>query len=91
MSSSQSNIRAFWERCISETMFLRGHCHVRPSLYYTESGSLVLDTRQSAPEDREAVHAVVVICDLVADDCGFDMVCSREHRDLYVWRKGGAA
>lgn len=91
MSSSQSNAQELWKQCINATMFLRGHCHSKPSLFFTETGSVVLDARSMDPEDREVIHAVVVVCDLLAEDCGFDMVCSREFHDMYVWQKGGAA
>lgn len=89
MSSSQSNIRALWERCISETMFLRGHCHNRPSLYYTESGSLVLDAIPLNPVDTTIVNAVAVICDLIAEECGYRQNTSVAAVGYSVWQKGG--
>lgn len=91
MSSSQSNAQELWKKCINQSMFLRNHCHSKPSLFFTESNSVVLDARSMDPEDREVIHAVVVVCDLLAEDCGFDMVCPREFHDMYVWKKGGAA
>lgn len=89
MSSSQSNIRAFWERCIGETMFLRNHCIIRPLLYYTESGTLVLDALTVNPADTTVINAIAVICDLIAGECGYRQNCATGSGAIYVWQKGG--
>jgi len=89
MSSSQSNAQKLWEQCIFGTMFLRGHCINRPSLYFTESGSLVLDARPVNPVDTTVVNAVAVICDLIAEECGYRQDTSVSVTGLSVWREGG--
>ena len=89
MSSSLSNVQKLWGQCIFETMFLRCHCHNRPSLYYTESGSLVLDARPVNPVDTTVVNAVAVICDLIAEECGYRQDTSVSVTGLSVWREGG--
>lgn len=91
MSSSQSSIKEFWERCIAETMFLRGHCRQQPYLYYTESGSLVLDARPVSPADRDVIDAIFVTCDIVAGLFGFYEDVSSPDDGLHVWKKGGDA
>lgn len=91
MSSSQSNAQKLWEQCIFGTMFLRGHCINRPSLYFTESGSLVLDARPVNPVDTTVVNAVAVICDLIAEECGYRQDTSVSVTGLSVWVEGGAA
>lgn len=91
MSSSQSNAQKLWEQCIFGTMFLRGHCINRPSLYFTESGSLVLDARPVNPVDTTVVDAVAVICDLIAEECGYRQDTSVSVTGLSVWVEGGAA
>lgn len=89
MNSSLNDIRKFWEHCIYETMFLRGHCINRPSLYFTESGSLVLDARPVNPVDTTVVNAVAVICDLIAEECGYRQDTSVSVTGLSVWKEGG--
>ena len=91
MNSSQSDIREFWESCISETMFLRGHCLNRPSLYYTENGSLVLDARPINPVDISVVESAAVVCDIIAKECGFSQDTSVAVDYLFIWKKGGTA
>lgn len=89
MNSSQSNAQKLWEQCIFGTMFLRGHCHNRPSLYFTESGCLVLDARPVNPVDTTVVNAVAVICDLIAEECGYRQDTSVSVTGLSVWKEGG--
>lgn len=89
MSSSPSNTQELWEQCIKAVMLLRRHCHKRPSVYFTESGSLVLDARPVNPVDRDIVNAIFVTCDLIANDYGFYQDVSNSVADLYVWKKGG--
>ena len=91
MNSSQSNVRALWERCIFGTMFLRGRCHQRPSLYFTESGSLILDARPVCSRDTSLVNAVIITCGLFAEDSGFWRDESVYVEGLAVWKEGGAA
>lgn len=91
MNSSLNDIRKLWEQCISETMFLRGHCHNRPLLYFTESGSLVLDARPINPVDISVVESAAVVCDIIAEECGFSQDTSVAVNYLFVWKKGGAA
>lgn len=91
MNSSQSDIRKLWERCISKTMFLRSHCLNRPSLYFTENGSLVLDARPINPVDIFLVKSAAVVCDIIAKEYGFSQDTSVAVDYLFVWKKGGAA
>lgn len=91
MSSSQNDARKVWERCIFGTMFFRSRCRKRPSLYYTDAGSMVLDARRMLPSDPELLNAISFICDLIAADYGFTQDLSVEVDDLFVWKKGGAA
>ena len=91
MSSSQSNAQEMWKQCINATMFLRGHCHNRPCLYFTESGYVVLHFIVMDPADTEVRNAITVTCDLIAEECGFRKDTSASSSGLYAWRKGGAA
>lgn len=91
MSSVQSTIYEFWERCISETMFLRGRCHNRPYLYISESGSLVLDARPVNTEDKNIIFAIYITCDQVAKDYGFFFDEFIKDDGWYIWQKGGEA
>lgn len=91
MSSSQSNAQKLWEQCIFGTMFLRGHCINRPSLYFTESGSMVLDARPVNPVDISVVESAAVVCDLIAENYGFSQDKSVGEDYLFIWKKGGAA
>lgn len=91
MSSSQSSIHKLWTRCIFDTASWRSRCPNRPSLYYTEAGTLVLDTRSMLPRDPELINAIVFTCSRIAGDYGFSQDMSVEFDDMYVWKKGGAA
>lgn len=91
MGSSLNDIRKFWEHCISETMFLRSHCHNRPYLYFTESGCLVLDARPINPVDISVVESAAVVCDLIAEEHGFSQDTATGAAYLFVWKKGGTA
>lgn len=86
--SIQSDVLKFWEDCICATMFLRGRCHQRPSIYFTESGSLVLDARPLNPGDAGIFFAIYVTCDQIAREYGFDLVETIEIDGLRVWKKG---
>lgn len=87
MNGSQSDIRKFWERCIAESMFLRGCCLQRPSLYYTEKDSVILDARPLNPEDTSILFAVYVTCNKVAEMYGYILNESLCDNALYVWQK----
>lgn len=91
MSSSLSDVRKVWEHCIFGTMFFRGRCRVRPSLYYTDAGSMVLDARMMQPPYPELINAISFTCDLIAADYGFTQDLSVAVDNLFVWKKGGAA
>lgn len=91
MNSSLSNIHKFWTRCIFGTASLRSRCVNRPSLYYTEEGTLVLDARSMEPGYPELVNAIVFTCDLIGTDYGFTQDLSVADDNLFVWQKGGAA
>lgn len=87
MNDSQSDIRKLWERCVAETMFLRGCCLQRPSLYYTESGSVILDARPLNHVDEDILFAVFVTCDQLAEMYGFILNESLGDNALYIWQK----
>lgn len=91
MSSSPSNARKFWEHCIFGTMFARNHCNPRPYLYFTESGSVVLDARPVYPAYETVTNAIATMCDLIAKECGFSQDMSVSVAGLYVWKEGGAS
>lgn len=91
MSSSLNDVRRVWESCVFFTMFHRRRCSKRPSLYYTETGTLVLDTRSMLPRDPELLSAIVLTCDIAADNYGFTRDLSVDDDNLFVWRKGGDA
>lgn len=77
----------FWERCITESMFLRGRCLQRPSLYYTEEGSVILDARPFNTDDTGVLFSVYVICDQVAEMYGYTLNESLCELAFYVWQK----
>lgn len=91
MSSSQSDVRKVWEHCIFGTMFQRSRCSRRPSLYYTDAGTMILDARSMLPRYPELINSIVFTCDLIANDYGFTQDLSVPDDDLFVWKKGGAA
>lgn len=89
MNSSQSNARKFWEHCIFGTMFFRSRCRMKPSLYYTDAGSMVLDARNMSPSNPELLNAISFTCDQIAADYGFSEDLSVEVDGLFVWKEGG--
>lgn len=91
MNSSQSSIHKLWTRCIFDTASWRSRCPNRPSLYYTETGTLVLDARSMLPRDPELLNAIVFTCDIAAADYGFTQDLSVDDDNLFVWQKGGDA
>lgn len=91
MNNSPNNIYKIWEHCIYDTIFLRIRCHNRPSLYYTESGSLILDARPINPVDISVVKSIAIVCDIIAEEYGFSQDTSVAEDYLFVWKKGGAA
>lgn len=91
MSSSQNDARKVWEHCLFGTMFFRSKCRKRPSLYYTDDGSMVLDAREMSPSNPELLNAISFTCDSIAADYGFSEDMSVEVDNLFVWKKGGTA
>lgn len=91
MNNSLNNARKVWEHCIFETMLLRRHCINRPSLYFTESGCLILDARPIYPVDISVVESVAVVCDIIAEEYGFSQDTATGAAYLFVWKKGGTA
>ena len=91
MSSSQSDVRRVWESCIFGTMFQRSRCSKRPSLYYTDDDTMVLDARSMLPRYPELINAIVFTCDIIASHYNFSQDLSVAVDNLFVWKKGGAA
>lgn len=91
MSSSQNDVRRVWESCIFATMFFRRKCSQRPSLFYTDAGSMVLDAREMSPSNPELLNAISFTCESIAADYGFSQDLSVEVDNLFVWKKGGEA
>ncbi|MGD7651322.1 hypothetical protein [Ralstonia pseudosolanacearum] len=91
MNSSQSKIREFWERCIMQTMFVRARFREKHPLYYTETGTLVFDARGISPDEKMFVVYTFAICDLIAQEFGFDHVNPVTVDGIITWQKGGEA
>lgn len=91
MNNSLNNARKVWEHCIFGTMFFRSRCRKRPSLYYTDDGSVVLDAHGMLPSNPELLNAITFTCEAIASDYGFYQDLSVAVDDLFVWKKGGTA
>lgn len=84
-------IKQFWERCILDTMAVRTRCGVRPSLYYTEGGELVLRVYGSASErDRQLCSRVALCIDELAPLYGYERTEPCDGDGWYVWSGTGS-